>query len=106
MKLKLPWTTIVDTVEALIEAGGSREDSIDEIVAILDASLDFEAAVPGPAGSLLESVDGAALRALVGLAWDTAASLPRERRAERRLRRLERRAQRRAGEATGPTTAG
>lgn len=107
MKLKLPWATIVETVEALIEAGGSREESIDEIVAILDASLDFEAAVPGPVGTALESVDGVALRALVGLAWDTSASLSRERRAERKLRRLERRAERRAARADtgGPLTA-
>ena len=113
--VKLPWSTIVDALEDLAEAGWTKDDACDAIAAILDETLTFDQVLPGLAGAAIESVDGAAFRALAGLAWDLAAKADPARRAERKAARKQRRLLRKAakdihGEVreveAHPTTAG
>lgn len=93
---KLPWSTIVDALEDLAEAGWSKDDACDAIANILDESLAFDRVLPGAAGTVVEAVDGPAFRALVGLAWDLAAKADPAKKAERKAARQQRRLLRKA----------
>jgi len=86
----IPWADVIDTLEALAEAGIERDEAIDMVAAMLDQAIPFDTLVPGPAGAALEAIDGPVLRAGLRTAW-TFVCDP-DRRAARKARREARRA--------------
>lgn len=48
----------------LLAAGRTREQVIDDIVALVDAAVPWEAIIPGPAGAVVEAVDAPLAKAI------------------------------------------
>ena len=71
--LKLvPWDEVLETLDALAEAGWEKDAALDLVASLLDKALPLDALVPGPAGIALEAIDGPVLRAVLGLLWSLA----------------------------------
>lgn len=108
----LQWSSIIEALETLDEAGWTKEQAIDTVAELLDEAIAFDRLAPAPVGVVVEQFDGPAFRALAGLAWDLVHGADPEKRAARKARRAARKAlrkARRAGEDIGtedPTLAG
>lgn len=84
-----PWTEILETLDALVESGASKDTALDMITGLIDKALPLDTLVSGPAGVALETLDGPVLRALLGLLWGFAVNTAsREARKIRRARKL------------------
>jgi hypothetical protein len=68
----LPWDEILETLDALAEAGWDKDAAIELVAQLLDDALPMDTWVPGPAGAALEAIDGPVLRAVLGLLWSLA----------------------------------
>ncbi len=64
---EVPWDSIIDLADTLGESGLSDEQVAKEIADFLDLVLDFKLIVKGPAGELLEHVDGHILFAAINI---------------------------------------
>jgi len=70
----IPWDEVLETLDALAEAGWDKDAAIDLVAQLLDDALPLDAWVPGPAGEALEAIDGPVLRAVLGLLWKLASN--------------------------------
>jgi len=70
----IPWNEVLETLDALAEAGWDKDAAIDLVAQLLDDALPLDAWVPGAAGVALEAIDGPVLRAVLGLLWGLATS--------------------------------
>jgi hypothetical protein len=70
----VPWDDVLETLDALVEAGWEKDAALDLVASLLDKALPLDALIPGPAGIALEAVDGPLLRAVLGLLWTLATS--------------------------------
>ena len=68
----IPWDEVLETLDALAEAGWDKDAAIDLVAQLLDDALPLDAWVPGAAGVALEAIDGPVLRAVLGLLWGLA----------------------------------
>jgi hypothetical protein len=70
----IPWDAVLETLDALTEAGWEKDAALDLVANLLDKALPLDALIPGPAGVALEAIDGPVLRATLGLLWNLAAN--------------------------------
>ena len=70
----IPWNAVLETLDALAEAGWEKDAALDLVAGLLDKALPLDTLVPGPAGVALEAIDGPVLRATLGLLWNLAAN--------------------------------
>ena len=68
----VPWDDVLETLDALAEAGWDKDAAIDLVAGLLDKALPLDTLIPGPAGVALEAIDGPILRAALGLLWSLA----------------------------------
>jgi len=68
----IPWDEVLETLDALAEAGWDKDAAIALVAQLLDDALPLDAWVPGAAGEALEAIDGPILRAVLGLLWKLA----------------------------------
>ena len=68
----VPWDDVLETLDALAEAGWEKDAALDLVANLLDKALPLDALIPGPAGIALEAIDGPVLRAVLGLLWSLA----------------------------------
>ena len=86
----VPWDDVLETLDALAEAGWEKDAALDLVASLLDKALPLDTLIPGPAGVALEAIDGPVLRATLGLLWTLAANRKsREARKVVRVRRLQ-----------------
>jgi hypothetical protein len=82
----VPWDTVLETLDALAEAGFDKDAALDFVAGLLDKALPLDTLVAGAAGSALEAIDGPVLRAALGLLWTLATN--RKGRDARKAKRL------------------
>ena len=97
----VPWDDVLETLDALAEAGWEKDAALDLVAGLLDKALPLDVFVPGPAGAALEAIDGPVLRAALGLIWTLAANR-KGREARKAKRQAARQAARAASEASVP----
>jgi hypothetical protein len=68
----IPWDDVLETLDALAEAGWEKDAALDLVASLLDKALPLDTLIPGPAGVALEAIDGPVLRATLGLLWNLA----------------------------------
>ncbi len=68
----IPWDEVLETLDALAEAGWDKDAAIELVAQLLDDALPLDTWVPGAAGEALEAIDGPVLRAVLGLLWTLA----------------------------------
>jgi hypothetical protein len=68
----IPWNEVLETLDALAEAGWDKDAAIELVAQLLDDALPLDTWVPGPAGEALEAIDGPVLRSVLGLLWSLA----------------------------------
>ena len=68
----VPWDDVLETLDALAEAGWEKGAALDLVAGLLDKALPLNTLIPGPAGIALEAIDGPVLRAVLGLLWGLA----------------------------------
>lgn len=64
-----PWPEAMALLDVLAESGLTREQAVPVVTEILDKALPMEELVPGPAGQLLEKVDGPVIHLALDLLW-------------------------------------
>lgn len=57
----------VDTISKLADAGFDRDEIRDALPELIDELVMFNVLIPGPAGAILEAVDGPAIKAIVDI---------------------------------------
>ena len=82
----IPWDEVLETLDALAEAGWDKDTALDMVANLLDEALPLDDLVPGPAGDALEAIDGPVLRATLGLLW--ALATKKKGREARKARRI------------------
>ena len=65
----IPWDEVLETLDALAEAGWEKDAALDLVADLLDQALPLDTWIDGPAGAALEAIDGPVLRATLGLLW-------------------------------------
>ena len=63
----VPWTEILNLADVLSEGGMNDAEVAKEIASFIDQILDFEVLVKGPAGVVLENIDGHILLAAISV---------------------------------------
>ena len=58
---------LTDLARHLVASGHTREEAIDDIVALVDATIPWATILPGPAGAVIEAVDGPIARGIARL---------------------------------------
>ena len=69
---QIPWNEVLETLDALAEAGWEKDAALDLVAKLLDDALPLDDLVPGPGGKALEAIDGPVLRAALGMLWSMA----------------------------------
>jgi hypothetical protein len=53
-----------ELAEAQLDAGGTRHEAIDDVVAVMDALIPWDVLIPGPVGATVEALSPVVARAI------------------------------------------
>lgn len=80
---EVPWGKILDLADSLQDAGLTDSEVAKDIADFLDNILDFKSIVKGPAGTVLEAIDGHILLAAITVIIKVSKNGKQERKAKR-----------------------
>ena len=80
---EVPWDSIIDLVDVLSDSGLNDGEVAKEVADFLDMILDFKSLVKGPAGQVLEAIDGHVLLAAITVIIKLSKNGKQERKAKR-----------------------